>query len=133
MKRWLMVLTAAAALAPAAQAQTVGSYPWRNPSTPTVSPYLNLNRGGSAGINYFSLVRPQLDTQKNFAQLNQELMQMQLQSGAMATTGSSTGFATGMGPSSGFTGQESSPAVFNSLGHYFPMMPQGGVGSIGRR
>src|SRR5262249_33630279 len=75
MRRWLMTLALAAAFAPAAQAQTVGSYPWRTPSTPTVSPYLNLARGGSAGINYYSLVRPQIDAQKNFAQLNQELMQ----------------------------------------------------------
>jgi len=134
MNRWLLAVLVAAGLSPAwAEAQTVGSYPWRTPSSPTVSPYLNLTRGGNAGINYFSLVRPQVDAQKNFMQLNQELMQMQMQQGMTGAGAGASGLSTGFGATSGFTGRESSVPVFNSVGHFFPMMPSVGPSSLGRR
>jgi len=133
MKRWQMALTfgLACVLPQAATAQTVGSYPWRAPTSSPVSPYLNLNRGGSgnAGINYFSLVRPQIETQKNIASINQELFQMApgaFGSGALGTS-------TGMGASSGFTGQENAAPSFMNYGHYFPSMPAAGAAPMGRR
>jgi hypothetical protein len=46
---------------------------------PPISPYLNLTRPGQAGINYYGLVRPQIDT---YATLNQlQYQQNQLQAG----------------------------------------------------
>ncbi len=47
-----------------AQAQIIYQRPYTNPyGTPTVSPYLNLLRGGTLpGINYYGLVRPQFQT-----------------------------------------------------------------------
>jgi hypothetical protein len=48
--------------------------PQTNPyGQPIVSPYVNLNRGfGNAGINYFGIVRPQLQAQQAFQQLQQQ-------------------------------------------------------------
>lgn len=73
------LLALAAALLPGvAHAQgfgTIGSYqqPMINPS-PTYSPYLNLNRpGASAAQNYFGLVQPQLQAQRNFQQIQNQL------------------------------------------------------------
>jgi hypothetical protein len=128
MKRWLLALSLGLAglLPTAAQAQTVGSYPWRTAPTPTLSPYLNLTRGGSAGINYFSLVRPQIETQKSLAQINQELMM------APGFGAGALGTSTGFGATSGFTGQEGSAAVFLSYGPYFPLMPQTGINPLRR-
>ena len=46
---------------------------------PSVSPFLNLNRFGTApGLNYYNLVRPQIQTQ-------QQLLNLQNQQGALAT------------------------------------------------
>ena len=43
-------------------------------SRPTVSPYLNLNRfGTSTGLNYYNLVRPQLDYNSSIVQLRQQV------------------------------------------------------------
>jgi hypothetical protein len=44
-------------------------------SQPVVSPYLNLARGGNPAINYFGLVRPQIQAQENYLQLRQDLAQ----------------------------------------------------------
>src|SRR5947209_6461342 len=69
------LLALAAALVPGlAQAQfgNIGSYspPSTNPY-PVYSPYLNLNRPGNVAQNYFGLVQPQLQAQRNFQQINQ--------------------------------------------------------------
>src|ERR1700678_234592 len=42
--------------------------------SPAFSPYLNLNRGGtSAAINYYGLVRPQIDFQNSINNLQQQV------------------------------------------------------------
>src|SRR5207248_10909964 len=48
------------------------------PPRPVVSPYLNLFRSGnSAAFNYFTLVRPELDTLRSLDQLNNQVQQQQ--------------------------------------------------------
>jgi hypothetical protein len=78
-RQWLglgALVVALAAGAGEAQAQ------YQPPSSPVISPYLNLFRGGgSLTSNYFTLVRPQLDFQ---ASLNQ--VQQQIQYGLQNTT-----------------------------------------------
>ncbi|HWY86295.1 MAG TPA: hypothetical protein VNX28_06210 [Gemmataceae bacterium] len=55
---------------------------------PAVSPYLNLLRqGNSAAFNYFTLVRPELDTLKSLDQLNTQT----LQTGSNQTTTTAAG------------------------------------------
>jgi hypothetical protein len=40
-------------------------------SMPVISPYLNMARGGNAAVNYYGLVRPQLDARNAIQQLQQ--------------------------------------------------------------
>jgi len=40
---------------------------------PPVSPYLNLNRGGSAAINYFGVVRPQMEGANMLQRIEQQI------------------------------------------------------------
>ena len=42
-------------------------------SPPGYSPYLNLARGGNAGLNYYGLVRPQLAFQNSLLGLQQQV------------------------------------------------------------
>jgi hypothetical protein len=85
MKRWWIVAVAALSVtglaAPSARAQNpIGGYaPPQVQGRPTVSPYLNLARPGSnPAINYYGLVRPQIQTQ-------QQLMNLQGQQNVLAT------------------------------------------------
>jgi hypothetical protein len=71
----LLGTLAAFALAPAANAQAPGSI-----TRPPYSPYLNLARPGNPALNYYGLVRPEIDwrnsvgnLQTEFSALNQEL------------------------------------------------------------
>ena len=65
MKRWWTLALAAAlwgglGLAPASAQAPLGGYTQPYQPRPTFSPYLNLNRFGTApGINYYGMVRPQ--------------------------------------------------------------------------
>src|SRR5262245_9381310 len=45
---------------------------WRPNARPTVSPYLNLLRGGSSALNYYNLVRPITTFQNSIQQLQQQ-------------------------------------------------------------
>lgn len=55
-----------------AQFGGIGSYsPPKTSRNPAFSPYLNLNRDGAPGINYFGIVRPQMDANRNFQQIEQ--------------------------------------------------------------
>jgi len=122
MKHWLFALSLALGIgAQSAQAQVLIA-PFRPtaPTRPTVSPYLNLNRGGSAGVNYFNLVRPQIETTRTLQTLGQEIQQI-------APTGSgATGVIT--------TGiQGSGVPNYMYYSHYFPSMPSGGVNPFVRR
>ncbi len=57
----------------------------RPPTAPTprpaFSPYLNLARGGNAAINYYGLVRPQVDTAASLQRLQREINQGMIPSG----------------------------------------------------
>src|SRR5262249_51640962 len=63
-------LVGLAAAAPA-MAQVAGSPPY-NPQ-PVFSPYLNMNRSNSPLVNYYGVVRPQLQTNRSIQQLGQEI------------------------------------------------------------
>jgi hypothetical protein len=105
---------------------------------PPVSPYLNLFRGGNPGINYYGLVRPQVQAQQNLQQLQlqqqlqaqQQAQQMQSQQAILLSP------ATQMSPLP-TTGH---PAYFNAAGLFFGSIPgrTGGTptitgGTFGRR
>jgi hypothetical protein len=77
---------------------------------PPVSPYLNLGRGGLPAINYYGLVRPQIDGAHAIGQIEQQLNAPQ---GVLGLPGLG-------GTLDPLTGQ---PAAFN---------PYGGVGGAGQ-
>src|SRR5262249_46643317 len=76
--RLAAVLCGLAAAAADARAQTVpGQMPGRplgGVATPAFSPYLNLARGGNPAINYYGLVRPQVDFARAIDVLQGQLM-----------------------------------------------------------
>src|SRR5262245_23944289 len=65
---------------------------------PPVSPYLNLLRpGNSAGVNYYGLVRPQMEFRNNIQNLQQQVANNQadisnLTTAQLPTTGHATSF-----------------------------------------
>ena len=64
-------------------------YPYNNPyNRPYVSPYINLLRGGTtAGINYYGIVRPEVDFRTGINQLQQQTqLNQQLITGLASTT-----------------------------------------------
>ena len=63
---------------------------------PTVSPYLNLLRGGNQALNYYNLVRPQTEFQQSIQQLRQDVATNRQTIGDLdaALTLPSTGHAT---------------------------------------
>jgi hypothetical protein len=84
MNRWWIIAVAALIISAghtaSARAQfPIGGYaPPQMPAPSPFSPYLNLNRAGTQpGINYYGLVRPQIQTQ-------QQLQALQYQQGAQA-------------------------------------------------
>ena len=86
-----------------------GSTPQGN--SPTISPYINLLRGGNVGLNYYGLVRPQQDFAMQNQQLGQGIQSLQrLQQGSQMQMSS-----RGYGYSQlGITGH---PVIFNSFGN----------------
>jgi hypothetical protein len=106
----LAALLVALAARPA-HAQVLGSYaPFTNPyARPPLSPYLNLNRGGIPAVNYYGLVRPQLQTERF-------IQQQEILAGQTAIAGSETVlYATGH------------PTRFLNYSQYFLSMGGGGV------
>jgi hypothetical protein len=103
---WLLAfLASASGWCPTASAQVPFNRPTVNPfNPPVVSPFLNLNRGGNQAINYYGLVRPQLDTAAG-------LQQLQRQQQVLAQT--PTPETVGGIPVTGH------PAQFMSFSHYF--------------
>ncbi len=102
-------LVAILCLSQKASAQLGGGRIDRPLDIPTFSPYINLLRdNGSPGLNYFGLVRPQLEFAQQNQQLGQNFQALQMQQGQqMRMTG-------GYGYSQlGVTGH---PVVFNSFG-----------------
>jgi hypothetical protein len=76
-----------------------------------VSPYLNLNRGGNAAVNYYGLVRPQIE----FGSAIQQL-QYQLQAGQVSPSAEEGAVQVPV------TGH---PVQFFNHSHYYP--PQRGT------
>ena len=103
----LVAMTALVMVTSTAQAQPPSSYPGQ---TPTVSPYLNLRRGANdPAINYYGIVRPQVDFRRSLQNLQQELQ-----------SPNSTG---NQGPESLTTGH---PVRFQNYSHYFGRSLTGG-------
>lgn len=96
-----------------------------NANRPTVSPYLNLLRGGSPAINYFGIVRPELQMQQNLGQLQQQLNQ---------ANQNMQGLAENLVPAGEQVLPTTGHAVqFNNTLNYFNRMPGGsGVNTAGR-
>jgi hypothetical protein len=99
MTRLVWAAVAALSLAAAAGAQPPGPRPLGTVPSPTVSPYINLLRGGTdVGINYYGLVRPQVDFRNVVLGLQgqvwyaQQAANMQSATGAWETTGHPVSF-----------------------------------------
>jgi len=101
------ILAVCAAICGTAMAQDVPRY---SPQRPTLSPYLNLTRGGVGGLpNYYSLVRPQ-QNQQAFQRRATAVVQSQ---GFAIQSLSTLATARPGGP----TG---SGSVYKNLSHFFP-------------
>jgi hypothetical protein len=124
MKPYLVSLLAMLALGTGAGAQQqIGSYspPVVNPR-PVISPYLNLNHGGGVpAVNYYGIVRPQIENQQAIQHLQQQVQTtqglMQNQTGTLA--------GEDMAPTGRAMG-----GYFN-YSHYFPLYSRGAGGSTG--
>lgn len=89
---------------------------------PTVSPYINLARGGNlsnAALNYYGIVRPELRYQQQASQFQQQLAQTNQNLGSLSSMDSADRtIITGRG------------ATFMNYSHYFSTFSTGGVGSF---
>jgi hypothetical protein len=123
MKRWFvaMVLVLGVCVKPAQGQPQIGSYtrPQVNPH-PTVSPFLNLTRGGNAAVNYYGIIRPQQQTQRQIHHLQHEFQGIQATETLPAQEGADPATRTGR-PIGGF---------FN-YSHYYPLYGRGGAGQAG--
>jgi hypothetical protein len=115
------------AVASAQFVQPPGSYvrPYQ-PSRPTVSPYLNINRGGtSPAINYYGIVRPQVQTQQDFQQVQQQLTAQAAVGPGPETAMPLTTGSLGATPLVSTTGH---PVSYFNYSHYFPgILNRGGM------
>lgn len=118
MNRLLLSLGLTVAVASTGAAQPVP--PGGGASRPTFSPYLSLANGGNPGANYFGIVRPQQQMQR---QINQNAQQFQQSTGALQQE--LNGLAVGADPNLPSTGQV---ARFNSLAPYYTRHPVTGAG-----
>lgn len=92
---------------------------------PFVSPYLNLIRpGADTGLNYATLVQPQLQQQRNsqlqyqqFQSLNRQVQQQQQT------------MSTPYGPVGGIRGTGERVATRGNYSHYYPALGLGGSGA----
>ncbi len=111
----LVALVGLAGVDTSAHAQFRYVRPQTNPGYPTVSPYLNLNRGGIPGINYYGLVRPQFQTAQSLQALSQQTQFLQQGLANQA-------YVDAQGrPIAGVTGHRS---TFFNTSHYFPLPGQ---------
>jgi hypothetical protein len=96
------------------------------PVHPTVSPYLNLNRGGTnPAINYYGIVRPQMQTQQNLQQVQQQLTAQAAAGPGPDTAMPLTTGALGATPLVSTTGH---PVSYFNYSHYFPgILNRGGM------
>jgi hypothetical protein len=88
---WAIVVVGLCATESSAQ-PPVGPRPLTGVNTPAVSPYLNLLRPGtSPGINYYGLVRPQIDFQNSVQALQSQFGYAQQAAGLPAGDPGTTG------------------------------------------
>ena len=74
----------------------LGSDPVRGQAPPPgYSPYLNLARPGSPGVNYYGLVRPQVEVRNDLQQLRQNTTTLQTGLTQLTTGDLVTGHAAG--------------------------------------
>ncbi len=86
--------------------------------SPPVSPYLNLlRRGSSPAVNYYGLVRPQIEFRDSIQGLQQQV----------SALGAETANLNASASELPFTGH---PVQFMNSSHYFPA--RGGLGSASR-
>jgi hypothetical protein len=99
--KYILLMTVGLAMgfsAPSVRAQGLG-IPGNPSSRPPVSPYINLLRGGSSGgVNYYGLVRPEIEFRSGI-QRNQQQIAAGQQSvteltAGLSTTGHSTRYMT---------------------------------------
>jgi hypothetical protein len=103
-----------AQLAPYTQPQTYNPY-----ARPTISPYLNLVRpGANPALNYYGLVRPQIQTSRALQAFQQELLPV---AGGLAPAVEQAGVASNL-PT---TGHKTS---FYNYSTYFPTVTGSGAG-----
>jgi hypothetical protein len=113
----VVTLTSIVLEASPARAQFPTSPP-RYPS-PAVSPYLNLLRRGTIpGVNYYGLVRPEMEMRRNLQSLQRQVTQTQSNVDMMTVAGASTGLP--------FTGKTAS--FMNTYGYFMNLSPAGGTG-----
>ena len=122
-----------------AQTGQIGSYnrPKTN-SYPTVSPYLNLGRGGNnAAVNYYGLVRPQKDANRAFQQLDPALFggdpRLGLNGTAIGPDGNPIPGSKQYLPNQALGLQTGHPATYLYYSHYYPIQAgqRGGATSGG--
>ncbi len=112
MKHWWMVTLVLGCwmgmVAPASAQLGVYNRPQVSPR-PTINPYLNLTGRGQMAVNYYGIVKPQLEMYQGLQQVHQEIQQLQpLLSGPMSQGNQIDTLRTGH------------PVVFQSTSHYFP-------------
>lgn len=116
MNRWMIGMALGAGLLVAGQTElaaqpVIGSY--QRPTfqrRPALSPYLNLANRGNTAINYYGIIRPQLEARQALQTLQQEYLQLQ-------TQGQGQGNEAGTIPPTGRR-----PSFF-SYGPYYSTMP----------
>jgi hypothetical protein len=100
-----------------ASAQYPGGQPYNPYQQPIFSPYLNLNRPGNPAINYFGLVKPQLDT-------NRQLQTLQTQQMAQMAQMAQMGIPTEGEALTGWS-NTGHPTMFSGYSHYFGQNAKG--------
>jgi hypothetical protein len=96
--------------------------PWQRP---TVSPYLNMTRGGNQAVNYFGLVRPQQDAARSIQQLQlQQVQQQQALLGAQTFVP-----VSGEDPQQAGLPTTGHPVTFFNYSRYFPLAGGGRPGA----
>jgi hypothetical protein len=90
----------------------LGAGPVRGQAPPPgYSPYLNLARPGSPGVNYYALVRPQVEVRRDLQQLRQNTTTLQTGLSQLAGGDLTTGHAAG----------------FMYFGGYYPALGRGNL------
>lgn len=110
-----VVVVASLAIPSRANAQGPGLPPNSAARPPVYSPYLNLTRSGNAAINYYGLVRPELDFRNAIQGLQTEFSSLNQASSTDLNAAPGTGH----------------PVAFMNLSHYYPGLRSGNRGAMG--